>query len=128
MSSFRARWDDLPEREVLTNNFRTAMTGKETGVNRIRWIHPTVVPTHSHPDCEQTVIVTKGRVIFTVEDDEFTLEPGEIAILPRNVPHGGRSIEGEAEFIEIFAPTRIENLVGFVGSSSMPDPDEGTGA
>lgn len=123
MSSCRARWEDFPEREVLPNNFRTAVTGKEMGINRIRWVHPTELPMHTHPDAEQAVVMTSGRISFTVAGDEMTLEPGDVVVVPRGVLHGGCSVEGEATFVEVFAPTRIENLVGFLGAASMPDPD-----
>ncbi|MEV9253431.1 hypothetical protein AB0162_29875, partial [Klebsiella pneumoniae] len=61
---------------------------------------------------------------FTVAGEDMILEPGDVVVVPRDVPHSGHSIEGEATFIEVFAPTRIENLVGFLGAPSMP-PQEG---
>jgi quercetin dioxygenase-like cupin family protein len=122
VSSYWASWDDLPEREVLPGNFRTAVTGKEMGLNRIRWVHPTELPAHTHPDAEQAMVVTSGRISFTVDGRETVLEAGDVVIIPRGVVHAGRSIEGEATFVEVFAPTRIENLVGFLGPS-MPNPE-----
>jgi mannose-6-phosphate isomerase-like protein (cupin superfamily) len=120
MSGYWVSWADLPEREVLEGNFRTAVTGKEMGLNRIRWVHPTVLPEHTHPDAEQAMVVTSGRISFTVAGEETVLAAGDVVVIPRGVPHSGRSIEGEASFIEVFAPTRIENLVGFLGGASMP--------
>lgn len=121
--SFVSAWSDLPEVEVLPGNFRTAVTGKEMGINRIRWVHPTVLPMHTHPDAEQAVVMTSGRIAFTVGGEEMELSVGDVLVVPRDVVHGGRSIEGEATFVEIFAPTRIENLVGFLGGASMPAPE-----
>jgi quercetin dioxygenase-like cupin family protein len=124
MSGYWASWSDLPEREVLPGNFRTAVTGKEMGLNRIRWVHPTVLPLHTHPDAEQAMVLTSGRIAFTVAGEETELTAGDVIVIPRGVPHSGRSIEGEASFIEVFAPTRIENLLGFLGGASMPEPAE----
>ena len=118
--SFWASWDDLPEREVLPGNHRTAVIGKEMGLNRIRWVHPTVLPEHTHPDAEQAVVVTSGRLSFTIAGEEKVLRTGDVVVVPRGVLHAGRSIEGEATFIEVFAPARVENVVGFLGGSSMP--------
>jgi quercetin dioxygenase-like cupin family protein len=115
-----ANWDALPETENLPNNFRVAVAGREMGVNRIRWVHPTVLPHHSHPDAEQCVVVTSGSIELTIGDETQVLKPGDIAVIPRDVTHSGRSIEGEATFIEVFAPLRIENLVGFLGEPSLP--------
>jgi quercetin dioxygenase-like cupin family protein len=120
--TYTTPWSQLPEREVLANNFRTAVTGQEMSINRIRWVHPTRLPEHTHPDAEQAMVLTRGRIRFQVEDEEMELSAGDVVIVPRGTRHGGSSIEGEAEFIEIFAPRRVENLLGFLGSSSMPDP------
>ncbi|MFI1462260.1 cupin domain-containing protein [Nocardia carnea] len=120
MGSYWASWSDLPEREVLEGNFRTAVTGKEMGLNRIRWVHPTTLPAHNHPDAEQAMVITSGRISFTVAGAETVLETGDVVVIPRGVEHCGHSIEGEATFIEVFAPARVENLVGFLGGPSMP--------
>jgi quercetin dioxygenase-like cupin family protein len=123
MSSYWASWSELPEREVLEGNFRTAVTGKEMGLNRIRWVHPTVLPAHTHPENEQAMVVTSGRIAFTVGGEKTVLAAGDVVVIPRGVVHSGHSIEGEATFVEVFAPARVENLVGFLGGSSMPDPE-----
>lgn len=124
MGSCRARWEELPEQEVLPNNFRVAVTGKEMGINRIRWIHPTELPAHTHQDAEQALIMTSGKIAFSVAGEEMILEAGDVMVVPRNAVHSGHSIEGEASFVEVFAPTRIENLLGFLGSPSMPTQEE----
>lgn len=121
MNSFAAAWSSFPEREVLPNNFRTAVAGREMGLNRIRWVHPTELPMHTHPDAEQAIVMTSGRIAFAIGGQEMELSAGDVAVVPRGVEHGGRSIEGEATFIEVFAPLRLENLFGFLGGASMPD-------
>ena len=128
MGNYWTSWSDLPEREVLEGNFRTAVTGKEMSLNRIRWVHPTVLPPHTHPDAEQAMVITSGRLSFTVNGETTELAAGDVVVIPRGVVHSGRSIEGEATFIEVFAPARIENLVGFLGGASMPSPDLGSAA
>lgn len=120
LTVYSVAWNELPEVEGLPNNFRTAVAGREMGVNKIRWIHPTELPPHTHDDAEQAIIVTAGRIAFTIDDEDMILAAGDVAIVPRSSVHGGHSIEGEAEFIEVFAPLRIENLVGFLGGPSMP--------
>lgn len=120
MNPFATSWDELPEREVLPNNFRTAAAGREMGVNRIRWVHPTDLPAHVHDDAEQALFMTAGRIAFTIGDQEMELGVGDIAIIPRGVRHSGHSLTGEASFIEVFAPLRLENLLGFLGGPSMP--------
>ncbi|NRQ48855.1 cupin domain-containing protein [Aeromicrobium stalagmiti] len=120
---YSAAWNELPEVEGLPNNFRRAAAGREMGVNHIRWVHPTELPLHTHPDAEQAIVMLSGQIAFTIDGTELTLRAGDVAIVPRHAVHGGHSIEGEAEFIEVFAPLRIENLVGFLGGPSMPDQE-----
>ena len=121
---YACSWDSLPEVEGLPNNFRTAVAGREMGVNKIRWVHPTELPPHVHEDAEQSIMMLSGRISFTIDGVDHTLSAGDVAIVPRGAVHGGRSIEGEAVFVEVFAPLRIENLVGFLGGPSMPSPGE----
>jgi quercetin dioxygenase-like cupin family protein len=121
---YATTWDELPEVEGLPNNFRVAVAGLEMGVNRIRWVHPTVLPEHRHPEHEQAVIVTRGRIEMTIGGETLELREGSVAIIPRDTPHSGRSIEGEAHFIEVFSPLRVQNLVGYLGEPSLPSPEE----
>ncbi|KQX74018.1 MULTISPECIES: cupin domain-containing protein [Aeromicrobium] len=117
---YASAWDQLPEVEGLPNNFRTAVAGREMGVNQIRWVHPTELPPHTHEDAEQAIVMLSGRIAFTIDGAELELTAGDVCIVPRGSVHGGHSIEGEAVFVEVFAPLRIENLVGFLGGPSMP--------
>ena len=109
-------WADLPEIEGLPNNFRAAVAGKEMGVNRIRWVHPTVLPAHVHDDAEQSIMMLEGEIEFTIGGETLRLRAGDVAVVPRGVEHSGQSIAGEAIFIEVFAPLRVENMLGFLGS------------
>lgn len=121
---YASAWDELPEVEGLPNNFRTAVAGREMGVNKIRWVHPTELPPHVHDDAEQAIMMLDGRISFTIGGTELMLSAGDVAIIPRGAAHWGRSIEGESVFIEVFTPLRVENLVGFLGGPSMPTPEE----
>lgn len=114
---YSLNWNQVPETENLPNNFRTAMAGKEMGINRVRWVHPTVLPAHVHDDAEQAVIVVEGIIQFTIGDENLTLGAGDVAVIPRGTIHSGESIVGEAVFIEVFAPLRLENLLGFLGNA-----------
>ena len=53
-------WTSFPEREVLPVNFRRAVAGREMGLNHIRWVHPTELPEHTHPDAEQAIFRKVG--------------------------------------------------------------------
>lgn len=117
---YSCSWSELPETEGLPNNFRRAVAGREMSVNRIRWEHPTELPPHVHDDAEQALVMLEGRIEFTIDDTKMVLSAGDIAVVPRHAVHGGRSIEGEAVFVEVFSPMRVDLLPGFLGGPSMP--------
>jgi mannose-6-phosphate isomerase-like protein (cupin superfamily) len=108
-------WDDFPEVEVLPNNHRTSIAGLNAGVNRIRWVHPTATPRHSHDDAEQVVLMLSGRIEMTIDDKSFEMEEGDVAVIPQHTLHSGRTLGADAVFYEVFAPLRVQNLVGFIG-------------
>ena len=122
---YAVKWDDLPETEGLPNNFRAAVAGREMGVNRIRWVHPTVLPEHVHDDAEQSIMMLSGEIEFTIDGQQLTLRAGDVAFVPRGALHSGRSIAGEAVFIEVFAPARYENLTGYLGEPARVAAEEG---
>ena len=109
------KWDDLPETEVLHNNFRVSMAGLKVGINRIRWKHPTGAPKHRHDDAEQVIIVIEGKMKWTIDEEEVILQPGDVAVIPVGINHSGESMGETASFYEVFAPLRVQNLIGFVG-------------
>ena len=109
------KWSDFPEVEVVPNIYRTAVSGLNVGVNRIRWTHPTSTPLHLHSDTEQVIVVVVGTIELTVADETYAMREGDVAVIPINTPHSSRSLEDDAVFFEVFAPLRIQNLVGFIG-------------
>lgn len=61
-------------------------------------------PVHQHPH-EQTVTVLDGRFELRVGAETRVLEPGIVAVVPSNVPHGGRALT-DCRLLDTFAPVR----------------------
>ncbi len=112
---YSVAWADLPEVEVLPNNFRRSTAGLKSSVSLIRLVHPSETPLHHHDEEEQMVMMLEGEMQVTVGSETFVLRAGEICAMPAGTKHCFRSIAGEAKFLETFAPGRIQNLVGFLG-------------
>jgi quercetin dioxygenase-like cupin family protein len=55
--------------------------------------------------------MTSGTVKFVFEDREVVVNPGEILVIPPNVPHSIVTLE-DAAFFEFFAPVREDWLRG----------------
>ena len=63
-----------------------------------------VMPVHSHMH-EQVANVLQGKFELTVAGETRMLEPGMVAVIPPNVPHGGRAITA-CQLLDVFHPER----------------------
>ncbi len=63
-----------------------------------------VAPEHRHPH-EQICHVIEGSFELTLDGETRVLEPGSIALIAPDVPHGGRAITA-CRLLDIFHPSR----------------------
>lgn len=68
----------------------------------------TDLPRHSHP-YEQTGYLVSGRMIMSIADKQYELEPGASWCIPENVEHQVTVLEG-AVVVEVFSPVREEYI------------------
>lgn len=73
--------------------------------------------THHH-EHEQLFILLKGEARLQIGEETVTAKPGDMVFFPSGVRHGliGVGPEG-AEYYEIFAPARTDQLPGWIGPS-----------
>jgi len=95
----------LPAKEI----FGGLITGhyahlERTTVGEVHLKADTTVPIHQHPH-EQVTYVISGRFKFTVGNETTVLEPGMVALIPGNTPHGGTTLTDCVVF-DLFAPVR----------------------
>ncbi len=64
------------------------------------------VPRHSHMN-EQVMQVLEGRFEFTLNEKTKIYLPGDLVIIPPNVPHSGRALT-PCKLMDVFCPTRAE--------------------
>lgn len=96
----------LPEREIVPG-FRarfvhgTAMTvaywSADAGAE---------LPEHRHPH-EQVAQVLSGRFALTVDGETREMEAGAVAVIPPDVPHGGRALT-DCRLVDVFHPVRAD--------------------
>ncbi|HEV2108804.1 MAG TPA: cupin domain-containing protein [Thermomicrobiales bacterium] len=105
-------WAAIPEEEVLPGITRQVYHGQEQTVVRYVYNTGSVFPMHAHPQ-EQMTAVLRGRMTFTVDDPrggpprQIELGPGEIAMLPANLPHGAEVVGPEdVETLNTLSPRR----------------------
>jgi mannose-6-phosphate isomerase-like protein (cupin superfamily) len=67
-------------------------------------------PGHHHP-FDQIVYVVEGEMRMWIGEEVHDIGPGDVCYIPRDVPHGGRPINGKpVHIMEIFAPIRTDYL------------------
>jgi len=66
-------------------------------------------PRHSHPNCEEIMHVTEGRIIHTINDGEIELNKGETIVVPRDTVHHAINIgDHDAELLIVFSTNKRE--------------------
>lgn len=68
------------------------------------------IPEHAHPN-EQVLNLLEGTFHLTVGGDTKTLQPGDVVVIPPDVPHSGISIT-ECRIIDAFHPVREDLRAG----------------
>lgn len=115
--AYNTRWDALPEVEVLPNNFRRSVAGHQVGINQIRLAHPSGTPLHHHDEEEQAVMMLEGELDVTIGEETIRMMPGEVCVVPKGIKHKFNTVGVDALLLEVFAPMRLQNLVGFLGKN-----------
>ena len=82
--------------------------GKEMMLSFVELKKGAEVELHSHPN-EQVGCLLKGQLHFFVGDAEQILHPGDMWIIPADVPHKVIALE-DSEALDIFHPIRTDYL------------------
>ena len=106
-------WAAVPLEQVNPAMRRRLVTGERITVAQIWFKDGFLVPQHSHHQ-EQITQVVSGRMRFWIEADRaqvVELGPGEVVIIPPDVPHEALCI-GDVHEIDIWSPRRDDWLNG----------------
>lgn len=99
------------KKEVL-NDFmsRKVITGEHAMIAEITIAKGGLVPLHHH-ESEQLSYCLEGALKFEIEGREITIRPGDVLVIPSNVPHSALAMEDFRGF-DIFSPIRQDWLDG----------------
>jgi quercetin dioxygenase-like cupin family protein len=103
-------FSDAGELEILRiwdGVYGRAVTGEQATFALIELDPGTVVPEHHHVN-EQTGILLRGALTFTVGDETKELRPGSMWVIPSGVPHTVVTGAAGATLAELFAPPRTD--------------------
>lgn len=102
-------WSRVPVEHVGEGIERQMVVGERVMVCRLRFAPRVVTPAHEHPH-EQLTFVERGRVLFTVGDEELIAGPGDVLHFPPGAWHGATMLDEEVVLIDIFSPVREDFL------------------
>ncbi len=97
--------DQLPTVEPVPGCRTKTPYGKNLMLSYLEMDDGAEVPLHSHPH-EQGGILLKGRLEFTIGEETRIVGPGEVVLIPPNVPHRAVAVDGPATVLDIFSPIR----------------------
>lgn len=101
-------WDTVPAERLDDNIERRMIVGKKQMLVRWEFKKGTLASKHSHPH-EQVVLMVTGKLRLSVGDDESVIGPGEIVVIPSDVPHEAEALE-DSVAIDLFSPPREDFL------------------
>ncbi|HWS90643.1 MAG TPA: cupin domain-containing protein [Pyrinomonadaceae bacterium] len=104
-------WTRVPVKVLEDGTERQMIVGERVMVCRLRFAPRVVTPPHEHPH-EQITLVERGRVLFTVGDEQRVAEAGDVLHFPPGSWHGATMLEEEVVLIDIFSPIREDFLNG----------------
>ena len=106
-------WTDVTSEQLNPSVLRRMVHGDRILVADMQLQDGFVVPLHHH-DNEQVTMVKAGVIRFRLGADRsqvIDVHPGEVLIIPANVPHEAEMI-GDVEEMDVFTPLREDWLGG----------------
>lgn len=103
-------WDGMEEESLSPLLGRKMIHGRYATVARIRLQKGAVVPLHSHPN-EQISMLESGALRFAIDGEERIIRAGEMVVIPPYVPHRVEAIE-DSLAVDLFSPPREDWVRG----------------
>jgi quercetin dioxygenase-like cupin family protein len=96
-------------RELLPGIEMKAMVyGEKTLMSEFFLKNGSVLPTHDHIH-EQTGYLISGKIVLTIGEETFEVEPGDSWTIPGGIAHGVEILK-DSIAIEVFSPRRDEYM------------------
>lgn len=96
-------------REVLPGiNLKTVVYGENTLMTEVFLKGGSILPAHNHIH-EQTGYLISGKILLTIGDEIFEVEPGDSWSIPGTVTHSVEILENSIA-VEVFSPVREEYM------------------
>jgi quercetin dioxygenase-like cupin family protein len=115
-------WEKFPAVENLRPGFvRRAMAAEKISAVRVIAEAGTEFDGRlHHHEHEQLLVMISGEMHLRVGTEDIIAHTGDMVFFPPHLNHGATGVGPEgAEYYEIFSPSRVDQLPGWIGSSIM---------
>jgi quercetin dioxygenase-like cupin family protein len=96
---------DVPSLPVEPGIVVRPVLGKRMNISFIYFEPHTVAPVHQHRE-EQIGTVLEGSLEFELAGEKRILRPGDVYVIPPDVPHGAVTGEERCITLDVFSPPR----------------------
>ena len=103
-------WSLLEEEPLNPLLGRKTIHGQNLTIARIRLRKGAVVPVHSHPN-EQISMLESGAVRFRIAGEGRVLRAGDVLLIPPDAPHMVEALE-DSVAVDLFSPRREDWIRG----------------
>lgn len=103
MIHFR-KFKDIPARALQPGIDAQLIHTQEMSLALVELKEGAVLPTHHHVH-EQISTILEGNLEFTVNGETRLCTPGDVVVLPSNVPHGVKALSF-SRVLDVFSPVR----------------------
>jgi quercetin dioxygenase-like cupin family protein len=104
------KWETVAVEQLTDRIKRRMIVGTNEMLVRWEFREGAVAARHSHPH-EQIVMMFEGKLRLTVGDVATIMSPGDIVVIPPDVPHEAQALE-DTVVLDIFSPPREDFLSG----------------
>ncbi len=102
---------DLPSKEIAPGVLMRSVHLEKVMVTFVRIREGAVVPEHSHPH-EQITVVISGRLRFRLGESEKLMEAGETVTIPSGCAHAAVAEGGDCVVYDCWSPVRSDYILG----------------
>jgi quercetin dioxygenase-like cupin family protein len=96
---------DLKVKQLAEDVELRAVSGEKMTMALFSLVEGAAIPEHSHPH-EQIGTVLSGSMELIIGEEKRIVAKGDLWVIPSNVAHKGKCMEGPAEVLEFFSPVR----------------------
>ncbi|HSS20433.1 MAG TPA: cupin domain-containing protein [Pyrinomonadaceae bacterium] len=102
-------WNTVPVEQLEPGIRRQMIVGQSLMICRLQFEPNVITPAHDHPH-EQMTLVERGRVLFTIGDEQRIAQAGDVLHFPPGTWHGATMLDEEVILVDIFSPIREDFL------------------